>query len=365
MKIAIFHNLPPGGAKRTLFEQVKHLGARHEIYLFRTSDSNEFFLPLYPYAKLVHTCDFFISENRIISDVQKIIILPLIHMVLAYHINKLKPDIVLVHADRHTQAPYLTRFLRVPCVYFCQEMLRMAYEPILAFKENVSIVKRLYELTTRNVKKNIDQKNMVSCTRIVANSSHTAQNIKKHLFINSSICRLGVDTSEFVVNPLDKKQQFLFVDQKDVVGGYDLAIKSVNMVRDSKRHVLKVLSFVRGNPTISTTTGMSKEYSKSVALICTSYNEPFGIPPLESMACGTPVLAVNEGGYKETVVDGVTGWLLPRDPKAFAEKIEFLIKNPTVAKKMGMAGRRHVIKNFTWKRHCKQLEKILYEVAAS
>ncbi|MBI4409918.1 MAG: glycosyltransferase, partial [Gemmatimonadetes bacterium] len=51
-----------------------------------------------------------------------------------------------------------------------------------------------------------------------------------------------------------------------------------------------------------------------------AYDEPFGFVPLEAMACGRPVLAVREGGIPESVQDGVTGFLAPREPGTFASR---------------------------------------------
>jgi glycosyltransferase involved in cell wall biosynthesis len=53
-------------------------------------------------------------------------------------------------------------------------------------------------------------------------------------------------------------------------------------------------------------------------------DEDFGITPVEAMAAGKIVLATNEGGYRETVVHGRTGYLLPPSPEAFAGTIRQL-----------------------------------------
>jgi glycosyltransferase involved in cell wall biosynthesis len=67
-----------------------------------------------------------------------------------------------------------------------------------------------------------------------------------------------------------------------------------------------------------------KLYSGCKGLITTALDEDLGLTPIEAMASGKAVLAVNEGGYRETVVDGKTGWLLPAEAGAFAEKIRKL-----------------------------------------
>ncbi len=80
-------------------------------------------------------------------------------------------------------------------------------------------------------------------------------------------------------------------------------------------------------------------------------DETFGISICEAMACGLPVISTKVGGIPEVVQDEVTGFLiLPGDPRILAEKIHLLLKNDSLAKKMGEAGRRRVLENFTWEK---------------
>src|SRR2546428_602178 len=65
-------------------------------------------------------------------------------------------------------------------------------------------------------------------------------------------------------------------------------------------------------------------YARCRGFLTTAVDEDFGITPVEAMAAGKCVLATDEGGYRETVVDGKTGFLLPPDPDRFAAKIREL-----------------------------------------
>ena len=90
-------------------------------------------------------------------------------------------------------------------------------------------------------------------------------------------------------------------------------------------------------------------YSAADIFITTPWYEPFGITPLEAMACGTPVIGSDVGGIKYSVVEGQTGYLVaPNDPDALAERIESLYRQPERLKEFARNGIRRVNRNFTW-----------------
>jgi glycosyltransferase involved in cell wall biosynthesis len=87
------------------------------------------------------------------------------------------------------------------------------------------------------------------------------------------------------------------------------------------------------------------------AVLCTPWYEPFGMVALEAMACGRPVIATAVGGLTDTVVDGVTGVLVPpRNPLALAATVRRLLADPTMLFGYGMAGRDRARARFTWQR---------------
>lgn len=78
--------------------------------------------------------------------------------------------------------------------------------------------------------------------------------------------------------------------------------------------------------------------------------EPFGITPVEAMACGTPAIGSNVGGIKFTIADGETGYLVPpNDPDAIAERIAYLYKHPQVRHRLGLQAIQRAHDMFTWK----------------
>jgi D-inositol-3-phosphate glycosyltransferase len=91
-------------------------------------------------------------------------------------------------------------------------------------------------------------------------------------------------------------------------------------------------------------------YSAANVFVTTPWYEPFGITPVEAMACGAPVVGTAVGGIKTTVVDGETGCLVPpNDPEALAERLAWLHRHPHIAQRMGWAGMRRAYQHFTWR----------------
>ena len=100
----------------------------------------------------------------------------------------------------------------------------------------------------------------------------------------------------------------------------------------------------------------------ATAFACPSIYEPLGIVNLEAMACETAVVATATGGIVEVVDDGVTGLLVPiepgdatsepRDPgafaRAFADRLNEVVRDPGRAEAMGRAGRERVMEHFAW-----------------
>jgi hypothetical protein len=104
-------------------------------------------------------------------------------------------------------------------------------------------------------------------------------------------------------------------------------------------------------------------YAASDVFVTTPWYEPFGITPLEAMACGVPVVASAVGGLQYSVTDGVTGQLVPpHDPVALAQALARLHANPRLAQAMGRAGMRRVRSLFTWERVSRMLMDVYDEV---
>jgi D-inositol-3-phosphate glycosyltransferase len=100
-------------------------------------------------------------------------------------------------------------------------------------------------------------------------------------------------------------------------------------------------------------------YAAADVFVSTPWYEPFGITPLEAMACGTPVIGSDVGGIRYSVVDGVTGYLVPpRNPVALAQRLAQLRDNPALGAALGRAGIRRVRSCFTWDRIARDLADV-------
>jgi starch synthase len=103
--------------------------------------------------------------------------------------------------------------------------------------------------------------------------------------------------------------------------------------------------------------------SHATVFVCPSIYEPLGIVNLEAMACEAAVVATATGGIVEVVDDGVTGLLVPFEPRpdgsqdplepesfvaGIAGRVNELLRNPDRAREMGRAGRNRVIERFAW-----------------
>ena len=101
------------------------------------------------------------------------------------------------------------------------------------------------------------------------------------------------------------------------------------------------------------------------AVACTPWYEPFGIVPLEAMACGIPVVAAAVGGLTDSVVDHRTGLHVPpKDPAAIAEAVAMLLASPALRAKLGRAGERRAKARFSWNRVAAETEKA-YQLAVA
>jgi glycosyltransferase involved in cell wall biosynthesis len=103
---------------------------------------------------------------------------------------------------------------------------------------------------------------------------------------------------------------------------------------------------------------MQDYYAGCTAVLFTAFNEDLGLTPMEAMARGKAVIAVNRGGPREVVEHEVTGYLVEGDSDSFAGAMGRLVADAARLSAMGLAGLERV-KRFTWERFVGDLDDVL------
>jgi len=365
MKIAVFYNLPFSGAKRTVQEHVKGLKALgHSVDVYTLDMEYDIFDPgkianneyKYEYRQKIVNIPFL---GRIVKDLSDFILLKSLHKKIAQDIDSKGYDIVLVHIDKITQAPFVLRFLKTKNVYFCLEPLKIVYEYGLRISDDFSFPNKIYEAYNRYVRKKIDRENARASDFSTAISYFGRELMIQAFDLYPKISYPGVNTKQFKNLHIPKKNQVLFVGQKLKLNGYEYALEAIKLIPEKIRPELKILSISKDSKERLSDEGIVKLYNESLITLSLSNFDTFGLVALESLACEVPVIAFNVAGYRETMIDGKTGYLVDFSASLIAKKIIELIKNAQLRNKMGKAGRKWVEKQWTWEKQIKNLEVLL------
>ncbi len=368
MRIAVYYNLPPGGAKRILFEQVKLLSKKHEIDVYTLSTFDDDFLSLKKYSKNYYLYKFKLDSklpvflSRLEKDHKNFFELKRLNRKIAGDIDSRRYDVAFIHMDVFTEAPFVLRFLKTPKAYFCEELLRITYERNLDIDKDLFILNKLYEKLTRKIRKQIDKKNAISADLIMTTSNFMKSKITRAYGKKAIVCYPGVDTNNFKKIKIKKKNKLLFLGNKEKIDGYDLILSALKTIPKNIRPKLHVLEFSKKGPKIQNDKKLAKEYSSSFLTLCLDYAEPFGLKVLESLACGTPVIAVNDGGYKETLIDNKTGYLIKRNPKELSERIIHLLRDKNKYNCFSRNGIKYVKDVWNWDKGTELIEVELSKI---
>ena len=100
-------------------------------------------------------------------------------------------------------------------------------------------------------------------------------------------------------------------------------------------------------------------YAFADVVVCASEFESYGKANLEAMACGKPVVSTRRGGPSETVLDGVTGYLVNSgDAESMAARVSQLLDDAALRARLGMAGRQHVERHFSLRASTEAYERL-------
>ena len=217
---------------------------------------------------------------------------------------------------------------------------------------------------------------MASADRIIAFSPHERDAMARLYGADAakvSLVPCGVDLSVF--RPLDQQavrdrlglngeKILLYVGRVEPLKGLDLLVETAaQMDSEDGVRVIVVGADVNGDREMDRVKLLAKErdlegqidfvgqvdhkelplyYNAADVCVVPSYYESFGLVALESMACGTPVVATRVGGLSTIIQHGRTGYLKPwRCPDAFANSVEMIISSDGLQQSMGTAARKH------------------------
>lgn len=359
-RIAVFHNLPGGGGIRMLKNIVNRYKNKYKIDIFSIGEIKQ------KRFKGVKTMNFLVKpwSGFLLRNIWIITVLPYIHKKLSKTINE-NYDFAIVTHDYFTKSPYLLRYLRVKNIYLCQEPQREFYEPqsihTTSLKEKVAYYFRLPI-------KFIDETNVEFADVIICNSRYSLGVIKKVYGRAGHIVYPGVNDRYFYPSKSKKEnvilcigginsvkdQLFLVSSLKPILDKYKLIL--VGQGRES--YIKKVLDVGGGNSNIKilnkvTDGELRSLYRKAMVTCMTAFREPFGLSSIESQSCGTPVVSVDDGGTKETIVNGKTGYVVKKNADTFLNKVLLAIKNN---RRMGKNARKNIINTWSWSKTLKNFD---------
>ena len=372
MKIAVFHNLPSGGAKRALSGFLKYLtGSGHTVDVFVPSTADEGFLSLAHTSRSLEVFPVKKTLSGFLLNIIRLLPHPKVSLVdlertqraIGRRINDGEYDIVLSEQDQYTFSPSLLSCIQKPTVYFCQQPSRFQ-EEILQKTIQKSRPKNVLEWVRRTGGRyfahritGLDKKYASFAKYILANSYFSRETILRHWGLNARVCYLGVDTEVFRKTPTTEKNHVLSVGSCIPGKGFDFIVASLGLLDSKIRPALRIVSNAVYSPwkkylektalqnhvdlqirTLATDEELVNCYNDAKLVLYSPYLEPFGLVPLEAMACGTPVIAVKEGGVRESVVHKQTGLLTERDEAMFADAVATLLADKGERDRMGQNG---------------------------
>ncbi len=230
--------------------------------------------------------------------------------------------------------------------------------------------------------------------RIIATTADERAQIMRHCAATSDqveVIPCGVDLERFVarerrearvqlgLNP--DQPVLLFVGRLDPFKGPDVFLQAAALMQ-KKAQLLVVGGNAAGDPEIEKLRQLAHDlriqkrvhllgarpqeelpliYSAADVTVVPSYHESFGMAAVESLACGTPVVATRAGGLMTVVQQGETGYLVPRCPGFFAERLDSLLRFPKTLESMRRAARASVIQ-YSWASVASQMREVYEDV---
>ncbi|MGA9768304.1 MAG: glycosyltransferase family 4 protein [Blastocatellia bacterium] len=408
MRIAVWHNLPSGGGKRALYYQIKGLVERgHSVECWSPDMADLSYLPLKEFAP-EHVVPFDYKPrtlpghagkavSRYLNAINRLRAMDKACKQSAKEIEAGGFDILFASSCLLYNMPQVMRYARGPKVVYLQEPCRLLYEarPVLPWVgrvegKNVSLLTRTGRFVfdqlqgqSFRIQARREWSAAHSCDRILVNSYYSRESLLRAYGRSAKVCYLGVDTSLFR-NLRKPREGFIvglgaFCPPKRI----DLAIKAIAHLKEPRPKLVwigngGVMGYLEEMKSLALSLGVEFEakntipdselvdiLNRAALMLYTPQLEPFGLAPLEANACGTPVVAVAEGGVRETIKDEVNGMLVAPEPDSLAEAVAKLLRDPALARLMGERASDHVQQKWIWSASIDNLEENLLQVAQS
>src|SRR5262245_13950266 len=348
MRIAVWHNLPSGGGKRALYLHVKGLVDRgHSVECWCPSTADRSYLPLNNLA-VEHVLSvawptgtmgmlpYTIAHARTVN--KRLRALDQHARICAREIESGQFDIVFANPCTFFRVPAISRYTTLPSVLYLQEPYRHLYEalpelPWLALppfnwqRPSLRAIKRIFvdHFTTRACR--IQARGELIAARafttILVNSLFSRESLLRAYNIDAKVCYLGIDTSVFVDRDLQRDNFIVGIGSFTKEKRIDFVMHAIAHLPSHHRHLVWIGNIaspaylgelqalaatlkIRFAPRVRVSDQEIVDTLNRGALMAYAPRlEPFGLAPLEANACGLPVVAVAEGGVRETIVDGL------------------------------------------------------------
>ena len=387
LKIGFFHNLPTGGAVRIAGQHIFNLRNRFK-WSIHCPEGSAFLNPDAGVPLNIHP----FPEGRSLSPKGKILAPFLLWKKLsaftsicssvAGEMERDEVDAVFSCSSMVVSAPPLLFQVSSPTVYMCHEFPRSLYEKNLSKTRS-----RLTDLLILPVllrEKRMDLKAARSADILIANSSFMSPRIASVYGRNPVTVRPGINTELF--SPGDRQRQgsfFLSVGALSPFKGHHLIIEALNKItEDDHRELIVVADRSTGKYAEKLVTlarrccvnlrilqgiqdsELIELYRNATAVICAAQKEPYGLVPIEAMACGCPVMAVDQGGFIENVDDGMTGFLVPRSIQGIAGGISSILSmSPQRLNRIKANGREFVVRERSMWTEAEKIADLLEKAA--
>ena len=260
-------------------------------------------------------------------------------------------------------------------LWYCHSPARAMYDLYNYRMQSFSLPKKLVHGISATLFRKIDKRIVRDIEYVFANSKNVQERLKHYLSKESEVLSPGIDAKQYENKGYEN--YFLVPGRIDPTKRIEYCLEAFRQFSKSypkfriivagsilPHHQWYLEALQRYDAAILTNVSpqkMKSLYEHCYAVLFAAINEDFGIIPLEAMAAEKPIISVNEGGPKETIINGKTGFLI-NSVTEMREKMEYLAGHPDAAAAMGKSGRRHVRENYAWSRFLKRFGEKCREI---